>query len=174
MPAPSLKSMAKRAGVSYEDAERYWDDSKQAALDQGFTEGEDDFYAYVMGIVKRRMGLAGILQVAAVETETRQYKITGDRLTLDRLERLMYLLEYNSAVGHSSPVGMSIDGDGADTIRISPSLKSKYRKGAEKITGVGWGIEMATDRGYSGMHTDWERTDKSRGKFSYDDNGKQK
>ena len=50
--------MAKRAGKPYEDAERYWKAAKISAKDQGFEEGEDSFYAYVTGIVKRRLGLA--------------------------------------------------------------------------------------------------------------------
>ena len=60
MPLPVLRKMAKESGRSLEDAEKYWDDAKEAALDQGFTEGDDDFYAYVMGIVKRRLNLSGV------------------------------------------------------------------------------------------------------------------
>ena len=62
MPAPSLKKMAKDAGVPYEDAERYWYEAKDSATEQGFTEGEEDFYAYVTGIVKKRMGMSSLVK----------------------------------------------------------------------------------------------------------------
>ena len=58
MPAPALENMAKRSGKSMNDAERYWREAKKSASDQGFVEGNENFYKYVMGIVKRRMGLA--------------------------------------------------------------------------------------------------------------------
>lgn len=50
---PPLAAMAKDSGVSLPDAERYWDDAKKSAADQG----RDKDYAYIMGIVKKRMGL---------------------------------------------------------------------------------------------------------------------
>ena len=75
MPAPSLKPMARKAGVSLDAAERYWREAKRSAEDQGLSEGDDDFYAYTMGIVKRRMGLAGILRVEAA--------LDVDRIMLD-------------------------------------------------------------------------------------------
>ena len=81
MPASSLKSMAKRAGVSMEDAERYWNAAKEAAEDQGFVEGDDDFYAYTMGIVKKRMGLAGLLEVTA-QTEDPEFDEAWDAYDL--------------------------------------------------------------------------------------------
>lgn len=52
MPTPALAAMAKNAGVSLADAERYWDDAKKLAKDQG----RANDYAYIMGIVKKRMG----------------------------------------------------------------------------------------------------------------------
>ena len=67
MPAPSLRKMAKDADVPYEDAERYWREAKQSAKKQGVfkKDGEDDYYSYIMGIVKKRMGLAFRLDTAA-------------------------------------------------------------------------------------------------------------
>ena len=65
MPLPALRKMAKESGRSLEDAERYWDDAKEKALEQGFEEGDDDFYAYAMGIVKRRLSLSGLSRVGS-------------------------------------------------------------------------------------------------------------
>ena len=57
MPSASLKGMAKRAGISYKKAERYWKEAKQSAKKQGIhkKDDEDRYYTYVMGIVTRRM-----------------------------------------------------------------------------------------------------------------------
>ena len=62
MPAPSLKKMAKDADVDYEDAERYWRESEKQAKKQGIfkKDGDDDYFAYRMGIVKKRMGIASL------------------------------------------------------------------------------------------------------------------
>lgn len=49
MPAPALASLAKKAGKSYADAERYYKDAKKQV-------GTDN-YALIMGIVKKRLGL---------------------------------------------------------------------------------------------------------------------
>lgn len=56
MPAPALKSMAKKYGKSVDDAERYWNEAKKQAEKQGFEEGSERFYKYVMSIVKKRLG----------------------------------------------------------------------------------------------------------------------
>lgn len=55
MPSPALKTMAKKAGKSLADAERYWKEAKESAEEQGFEEGTKNFYRYVMGIVKKRL-----------------------------------------------------------------------------------------------------------------------
>lgn len=60
-PPASLKALAKRAGVSLRRAERYWRETKRDYLKRtGKSEdeltGED--YRYIMGVVKRRMGLS--------------------------------------------------------------------------------------------------------------------
>ena len=58
MPAPVLKSLADEAGKPMKDAERYWSDAIETAKGKGFKENTDRFFAYVTGIVKRRLGLA--------------------------------------------------------------------------------------------------------------------
>ena len=71
MPIPALEKMAERAkGKSLQDAERYWDEAKDSAADQGFKEGDDNFYRYTMGIVKRRLGLASYVRRTPLITES--------------------------------------------------------------------------------------------------------
>lgn len=61
MPAPALKSLAKKAGKSMKDAERYYDAAKKQRMkstgksETGLT-GSD--YSFIMGVVKKRLGLA--------------------------------------------------------------------------------------------------------------------
>lgn len=57
MPSQTLKSLASRAGVSANKAERYWEDAKKQARKQNIykKDDEDRYYKYVMGIVKRRL-----------------------------------------------------------------------------------------------------------------------
>lgn len=60
MPAPALKSLADKAGKSLKAAERYYDDAKKQRMkatgkkDKAL--GSDD-YKYIMGVVKKRLGL---------------------------------------------------------------------------------------------------------------------
>lgn len=62
MPTPALKSMAEKHGVSIDTAERYWKEAKKSAASSGHT----DDYAYIMGIVKRRMGVSSSAAAAIV------------------------------------------------------------------------------------------------------------
>lgn len=51
-----VKSWAKKAGISTEEAEKRWDEAKKAAVKQGRSPEEgDSFYKYVMGIYKTMM-----------------------------------------------------------------------------------------------------------------------
>jgi alpha-L-fucosidase len=53
MPSNVLASLAKQAGVSLDKAEEYWDRAKEQAAKQG----HKDDYAYIVGIVKKMLGL---------------------------------------------------------------------------------------------------------------------
>lgn len=64
MPTPALKSLVEESGKSMADAERYWSEAKKTTKEKGIPEGSDKFYQYVMGIVKKRMGLASINKIA--------------------------------------------------------------------------------------------------------------
>jgi len=60
MPAPVVKSMAKKAGVSVSAAEKRWDKAERMARKakkDGKIKGKDGIYAYAMGIFKRMMGI---------------------------------------------------------------------------------------------------------------------
>jgi len=46
---------------------------------------------------------------------------TSDQEMMDRFERFMAALMYCGNVGHSTTIGCSIDGDGADRFHVSPS-----------------------------------------------------
>lgn len=52
MPPPALASLAKKAGKTLKDAERYYADAKKQVKPDS-----DDDYRLVMGIVKKRLGL---------------------------------------------------------------------------------------------------------------------
>ena len=173
--------MARKAGVPLSDAERYWREAKVSADEQGFVEGDDDFYSYVMGIVKRRMGMssglltvAGSLDVAEARKVRKTFTIEAEASTMGRLERFLALAQYNGSVGHSSFIGMHMDGDGADSLTVTAKgfgwRLSNWRGGLEKVTGVGYDVEMATDYGYSGLNVDRDRESKHR----YTDDGKER
>ena len=62
---------------------------------------------------------------------------------------------------------MSLDGDGADRFKVKESLR-KYRNGAMKVAGVGYGVELATDDGFAGEMIDRDR----KTPWHYADSGK--
>jgi len=53
MPLPALKSLAKKSGTSLDRAEELWDKAKERAAEEGHKED----WPYVMGIVKKMLGL---------------------------------------------------------------------------------------------------------------------
>lgn len=58
MPAPMLKKLAKQANIPIKKAEEYWDKAKELAAKEGRDPDKDSKnWAYVVGIVKRMMGL---------------------------------------------------------------------------------------------------------------------
>ena len=102
-----------------------------------------------------------------MKAETKTFTITASTSAMRRFERLMCLLQSNSHIGHSATVGMYLDGDGADRFTVKETLR-QYRDGARKIAGVGYSVELATDRGYHGLMEDHSRSCRWR----YADNGK--
>jgi len=57
MPAPVLKSFAKKSGKSIEELERFWNEAKKAATEKGLEKDSPQFFAFVTAIVKKRAGL---------------------------------------------------------------------------------------------------------------------
>lgn len=57
MPNTALVNLARKAGATYERAEKLWDESKALVPDK-FEEGTSPYYAYLTGIVKRRLGMS--------------------------------------------------------------------------------------------------------------------
>jgi len=56
MPVPALASLARKTGKPFRKVERYWEEAKKQARKQGVykKDGEQRYWSYVMGIVKRR------------------------------------------------------------------------------------------------------------------------
>lgn len=52
-----MKSLAKKAGTSTAKVEKMWDSVKQSLKDQGASENDPNFYARVVGIIKKNLGL---------------------------------------------------------------------------------------------------------------------
>ena len=98
---------------------------------------------------------------------TKTFTVTAEPEVMERFERLLCLMQHSTLVGHSGIFGMYLDGDGADRFKIKEGL-AQYRKGAAKITGVGYSVELATGEGYSGLMQDRN----SNNRWSYDDKGK--
>ena len=60
MPPPALKSLAGKAGKSLKDAERYYGDAKKQLMKKTGKKEKaltSDDYRYIMGVVKKRLGL---------------------------------------------------------------------------------------------------------------------
>lgn len=56
MPNKTVKTMADKAGVSYEEAEKKWNEAKSKASEEGYKEGSVRFYKIVMTIFKNMIG----------------------------------------------------------------------------------------------------------------------
>lgn len=99
MPSDALKKLVKDApGKSLDDAERYWDEAEQAAKDQGLTEGSDDFYAYVMAIVMRRLGLKEASSLVALASSPIRLS-PKDRANLRKLTKtVVRVMPYSNPI----------------------------------------------------------------------------
>lgn len=57
MPAPLIKSLAKKAKKSSSEVEKMWNSVKQSLIDQGEKEDDSSFYPKLVGIIKKNLGL---------------------------------------------------------------------------------------------------------------------
>ena len=69
MPASMVRKMAKDSGKSIDTVEKYWDEAKKTAEKEKPT----NKWAYVVSIVKRRLGLekASVLEMVTASVENR-------------------------------------------------------------------------------------------------------
>jgi len=57
VPVAAIDAFAKQTGKSKKDLEQYWKAAKQSAKNAGFSKDDDAFWAYAMGILKKRAGI---------------------------------------------------------------------------------------------------------------------
>ena len=60
MPSDTLKSLAKKAGKSLQQAEELWKEAKEAADEKGLDPESDSYWAYVTGTIKNMLGLESL------------------------------------------------------------------------------------------------------------------
>lgn len=62
MPNAVVKKYAEKTGKSVAEVEKVWDEAKEQTKDK-FKEDDPSFWAYVNGIVKKRLGLSESIQL---------------------------------------------------------------------------------------------------------------
>lgn len=87
-----------------------------------------------------------------MEKETKTFTITAPPNVLRRIERFLALLHWNSAFGHSSIFAIPLDGDGPERVVVDPV--PDYRADVDKLAGVGYDVEIAYEREYTGHFID--------------------
>ena len=75
------------------------------------------------------------------------FEIEADEETMERFERFLALLHYNSRFGHSSCFAMELDGDGWGKFTASP-INKEYKNDVDLIGGVGGSAEVASNGRY--------------------------
>jgi hypothetical protein len=58
MPAPVVKSYAKKSGHSTGKVEKDWDDSKGAAKKAGLSPDSDSYWKYVNSVTRKKQGIS--------------------------------------------------------------------------------------------------------------------
>ena len=94
--------------------------------------------------------------------------LSGSPEAVERVKGLLALLHLSSAWGHSGIFGMPLDGDGPERLEVRGLDMGRYRRGAEHVTGVGYGLETSQDGGFSGWFLDRDRPRK----WGFDHDGK--
>ena len=94
MPADNLKSLANKAGVSVDKAEKMWDEAKKLAEDKGLKQDSENYWAYVVGIVKNMLGIESIsslhdvLSEAVISKSSASFMKSRMRKVTDELSKL--------------------------------------------------------------------------------------
>ena len=138
MPAPALESFAKRSGQPLAAVEKLWEKAKASAIDGGWKESDDGFYAYVTAILKRMLKLDDTLEesVAQYLGDVLQEDVLQDddfvsgtpAEFIDDLSRTLHKLGfidvridhrmYNFKDGSNKPLAR----DGSTTIMFVPAM----------------------------------------------------
>lgn len=63
MPAPVVKSFAKKSGKSEAEVEKMWKEVKASLLSQGKSEKDENFYSLLVGIMKKNLKLEGMEEI---------------------------------------------------------------------------------------------------------------
>lgn len=79
---------------------------------------------------------------------TKTFEITAAPELMERFERFLALLHFNSGFGHSGMFGMPLDGDGNEKLSVNPRPSRALAKEVECISHVGSGLEYALDGKY--------------------------
>ena len=92
------------------------------------------------------------------ERITKTFAITTSPDVMERFERFLALLHYNSCFGHSGLFAMPLDGDGSDKVEVSPRLRFQHE--VDLCAGIGGDVEIAYDDCYtvkrvSDMGSNW-------------------
>jgi len=93
------------------------------------------------------------------EKITKTFEIEASKEVMERFEKLLAMLHYNSRFGHSSLFGMFLDGDGDDKFTVE-NIDENRRFGVNAIGAVGYDVEIANSLNYSGLFVDRTRDSK--------------
>lgn len=63
---PGLRDLSRKTGVSIKRLQRYWEQAERQASKSGYTHSNPSFYRFVLGAVKRRVGLSEAISEAEV------------------------------------------------------------------------------------------------------------
>lgn len=86
-------------------------------------------------------------------TQTATFTVTASPDVMGRLVKLLWMMQYSSAVGHSSYFGMPLDGDGSDRFQVQeildlPQETRDMLKQAYNESDMSGGLELAFDNSF--------------------------
>lgn len=164
MPTPTLQSLAKKANVSLDKAEKLWKEAKKSADEKGLNPDSDRYWAYIVGTVKKMLKIevldlvsvgidSQVLSEAVIGKSSASFMKSRMRKVTDELSKLgedgqdanwksialnlrLFFNEYLSSL--SSNTGLKALLLGESTYRSVPSIKSQLRevKTFEELVGT--------------------------------------
>ena len=154
MPTDTLKSLASKANVSIDKAEKLWKKAKGLAKEQGLDPESDRYWAYVVGIVKKMLKIESldmvsvgynpkVLSEAVISKSSASFMKSRMRKVTDELSKLgdegqdaswksialnlrLFFNEYLSSL--SSRTGLKALLLGESQYKSVPSIKSRLRE----------------------------------------------